>query len=70
MRPANEAARAVEEQAESRGGIKENADLQTMVRTQSREHRLPFMESDAVRTYRVLRIGKSRYFIQLSPPLR
>ena len=37
MKPANEAARAVEEQAESRGGIKENADPQTTVRTQSRE---------------------------------
>jgi RNA-directed DNA polymerase len=37
VKPANEPARAVEEQAESRGGIKENADLQTMVRTQSRE---------------------------------
>ena len=37
MKLANEAARAVEEQAESRGGIKENADPQTTVRTQSRE---------------------------------
>jgi hypothetical protein len=35
VKPANEAARAAEEQA--RGGIKENADQQTTVRTQSRE---------------------------------
>ena len=37
VKPANEAARAVEEQVEPRGGIKENADQQTTVRTQSRE---------------------------------
>src|ERR1700730_6594186 len=37
VKPANEAARAAEEQVEPRGGIKENADQQTTVRTQSRE---------------------------------
>ena len=37
VKPANEAARAAEEQAEPRGGTKENADQQTMGRTQSRE---------------------------------
>ena len=37
MKLANKAARAVEEQVEPRGGIKENADPQTTVRTQSRE---------------------------------
>jgi RNA-directed DNA polymerase len=36
-KPANEAARAAEEQVEPRGGTKENADQQTTVRTQSRE---------------------------------
>ncbi len=36
-KPANEAARAAEEQVEPRGAIKENADQQTTVRTQSRE---------------------------------
>ena len=36
-KPANEAARAAEEQVEPRGGTKENADPQTTVRTQSRE---------------------------------
>ena len=39
VKPANEAARAAEEQAEPRGGTKENADQQTTVRTQSREAR-------------------------------
>jgi len=37
VKPANEAARAAEEQVEPRGGIKENADQQTTARTQSRE---------------------------------
>ena len=37
VKPANEAARAAEEQVEPRGGTKENADQQTTVRTQSRE---------------------------------
>ena len=37
VKPANEAARAAAEQAEPRGGTKENADQQTTVRTQSRE---------------------------------
>jgi RNA-directed DNA polymerase len=37
VKPANEAARAAEEQVEPRGGIKENANQQTTVRTQSRE---------------------------------
>src|SRR5271165_5635859 len=37
MKPANEAARAAEEQVEPRGGIKENAGQQTTDRTQSRE---------------------------------
>jgi RNA-directed DNA polymerase len=37
VRPANEAARAAEEQVEPRGETKENADQQTTVRTQSRE---------------------------------
>ena len=37
VKPANEAARAAEQQVEPRGGTKENADQQTTVRTQSRE---------------------------------
>ena len=37
VKPANEAARAAEEQVERRGGTKENADQQTTIRTQSRE---------------------------------
>ena len=37
VKPANEAARAAEEQVEPRGGTKENADQQTTARTQSRE---------------------------------
>jgi RNA-directed DNA polymerase len=37
VKPANEAARAAEEQAEPSGGTKENADQQTTVRTQSRK---------------------------------
>src|SRR6185312_13249841 len=37
VKSANEVARAAEELVERRGGTKENADQQTMVRTQSRE---------------------------------
>src|ERR1700731_1332116 len=37
VKPANEAARAAEEQAEPRGGTEANADQRPGVRTQSRE---------------------------------
>jgi hypothetical protein len=41
---ANKAASAVAEPVEPRGGAKENVDLQSMVRTQSREGRRPAYE--------------------------